>query len=50
LEGLGVNKRIILKCNFRKWDRGRDVDWIDLAEDRDRWQTRVNSVINLWVP
>ena len=26
------------------------MDWIDLAEDRDRWQMVVNVVINLWVP
>jgi hypothetical protein len=24
-----------------------DVDWIQLAEDRDRWQDRVNTVLNL---
>jgi hypothetical protein len=26
------------------------VDWISLAEDRDRWQALVNAVMNLWVP
>jgi hypothetical protein len=25
------------------------MDWIDLAEDRDRWQALVNGVMNLWV-
>ena len=25
-------------------------DWIDLAEDRDQWQTYVRAVMNLWVP
>ena len=24
--------------------------WIDLAQDRDRWQFLVNVVMNLWVP
>jgi hypothetical protein len=23
------------------------MDWIDLAEDRDRWQALLNAVINL---
>jgi hypothetical protein len=25
------------------------MDWIDLAEDRDRWQGLGNAVMNLWV-
>jgi len=25
------------------------VDWIELAQDRDRWQSLVNAVMNLWV-
>ena len=28
----------------------RGIDWIDLAEDRDRWRALVNSVMNLRVP
>jgi hypothetical protein len=27
-----------------------DVDWIDLAKDRNRWRAVVNSVLNLRVP
>jgi hypothetical protein len=27
-----------------------DVDWIGLAQDRDRWRVLVNSVLNLRVP
>ena len=26
------------------------VDWIELAEDRDRWRALMNVVMNLWVP
>ena len=28
----------------------RGMDWIDLAQDRDRWWALVNVVMNLWVP
>jgi hypothetical protein len=27
-----------------------DVDWIHLAQDRDRWRAVVSTVMNLWVP
>ena len=26
------------------------VDWIELAQDRDRWQALVHAVMNLWAP
>jgi hypothetical protein len=29
------------------WD---GMDWIDLAQDRDRWRALVNTVMNLQVP
>jgi hypothetical protein len=25
-------------------------DWIDVAQDRDKWWALVNVVMNLWVP
>jgi hypothetical protein len=27
-----------------------DVDWIALAQDRDRWRALVSSVLNRWIP
>jgi hypothetical protein len=27
-----------------------DMDWIDLAQDRDQWQALVNTVMNSWFP
>jgi hypothetical protein len=44
LEDPGIDGRIILK-----WDGGR-MDWIDLAQDRDRWRALVNAVMNIRVP
>jgi hypothetical protein len=33
------------------WEIGfGDVDWIILAQDRDRWRDLVNTVMNLRVP
>ena len=40
--------RIILKWISDKWDGG--MDWINLAEDRDRWCQIVNVVTNLRIP
>jgi hypothetical protein len=48
LEDRGVDGRIIMKSIVEKWDGG--MDWIDLAQDRDRWRTVVNAVMNLVVP
>jgi hypothetical protein len=26
------------------------MEWINLAQDRDRWQVLVHEVMNIWVP
>jgi hypothetical protein len=38
-----------IKIDLRRigWD---GMDWIDLAQDRDKWRALVNTMINLWVP
>jgi hypothetical protein len=41
----GVDERIILRWIFRKWNVG-DMDWIELAQDTDRWR----ALMNLRVP
>jgi hypothetical protein len=44
----GLDGRIILEWIFKKWDVC--VDWIWLAQDRDRWRGLVSAVMNLRVP
>jgi hypothetical protein len=44
----GVDGRITLKWIFNKWDGG--MDWIELAQDRDRLRAVVNAVMNLQFP
>ena len=48
LKDPGVDRRIILKGMFKKWDGG--MDWIDLVQDRKRWRALVDAIMNLQVP
>ena len=48
LEGPSIDGTIILRYIFRKWDGV--MDWIDLAQDRDKWWAVVNAVMILRVP
>ena len=48
LEEQGVDGRILLRWIFRKYNGG--VDWIDMAQNMDRWQALVNAVMNFRVP
>jgi CRISPR/Cas system-associated protein Cas7 (RAMP superfamily) len=38
-----------IKMDLREIGFG-DVDWINLAQDRDRWRALVKTVMNLRVP
>jgi hypothetical protein len=59
LVGKPEGKRPLLRPR-RRWvdnimmDHGEvgcdDMDWIGLAQDRNRWRAVVNSVLNLQVP
>jgi hypothetical protein len=40
LQDPGVEGKVISKLIFKKWDWG--MDWIDLAQDRDRWRALEN--------
>jgi hypothetical protein len=46
---LGVGGRIILKMDVKEVGLG-GMDWIYLAQDKDRWRALVNALKNLWVP
>jgi hypothetical protein len=48
LENLGVVGSTILKGILKMWDGA--IDWIDLAQHKDRWQAFVKAVMNLRVP
>jgi hypothetical protein len=48
LEDTGIDGRIIFIWILKKWDEG--MDWIELPQDRDRWQALVNVLMNLQVP
>jgi hypothetical protein len=48
LEDPGIDGKIILNWIFKKCDGS--MDWIDLAQNRDRWRAFVDAGRNLPVP
>jgi hypothetical protein len=46
LNGLYLNHLIIIKILFTLIK----LDWIELAQDRDRWRTLLSAVMSLQVP
>jgi hypothetical protein len=48
LKDPGIDGRILLKWTFERLDVV--MDWINLAQDRDRWPALAKAVINLRFP
>jgi hypothetical protein len=49
LEDPRFDGRIMLRWIIQEMGYG-NMDWIDLAQDRDRWRALVNAVMNLRIP
>ena len=45
----GVDGRVILSLDLQEVGY-RWMDWIELAQDRDKWRALVNAVMNFRIP
>jgi len=50
LEYIVIVGKLILKWIFKNLDWGGAMDWITLAQDRNRWRSIVITVMSLRVP
>ena len=48
LDDLGVDGSVILKWILNTWDG--NMDWTELARDRERWKALFKKVMSLQVP
>jgi hypothetical protein len=49
---LVANEAIVFYCVLLKWSLERGwvgMDWIDMAQDREKWRALVDTVMNLRV-
>jgi len=46
------NPKLRWKNNIKMDVQGgiRDIDYINLAQDREKWRPLVNAAVNFWVP
>ena len=50
-EGKGPRRRWEDNINMDLQEVGcESMDWIELAQDRDRWRSLVNAIMNLRIP
>jgi hypothetical protein len=47
MSALGVDGMRILICTFTKYDGGEE--WINVAQDKNKWRAYVSTVMNLRV-
>ena len=49
LGDLNIDRSVILQTDFKEILR-ESVDWMNMAQDWEKWPTVVNAVLNLRIP